>query len=230
MKKIKKFLRENKLTASIYNKLWIIKNRKTIQKNEQRRLAVQNNGVGLIHFLQDALKGEFFFFDMGTLLGIIREGRLLGHDMDVDLGAIVDGEEGKLRIRELLIKAGCEHARSFVIDEIGVVEDSFVYSEIRFDVAYYKQIEDKSVMYLMYTDPAKSRQDGLYDVVELSVSQIQDLDTVDFHGKSINVPRNSEEYLAQRYGANWRIPDKNYIYWKGPSTRPTDLLAKQIIN
>jgi adenine deaminase len=28
--------------------------------------------------------------------------------------------------------------------------------------------------------------------------------------------------VVERYGKNWTIPDKNYVYWKGPSVEPTN--------
>ena len=100
---------------------------------------------------------------------------------------------------------------------------------IRFDVVYYVQKETESITYLMYNDPERPLADGLYSVVELTASKIDALETVEFFGKNVNIPKNSEAYLAERYGENWRIPDKNYVYWKGPSTRPTDFTAKQKI-
>ena len=229
IKNIKKFLRENKHTAGFYKRLYNLRHYKLYRMEKERLKCMHKNGVELVHFIQDTLNGEFFFFDMGTLLGIIREGRLLGHDLDVDIGVIMEGEDTIERIRTIFKDAGCEHVRAFVIDEIGVGEDSFSYKDIRFDVGYYRQKEDKSVMYLTYKNPEVTLPQGTMNVVELSVSRINALDSVEFNGKQVNVPQNSEAYLAERYGANWRIPDKGYIYWKGPSTKPVDLTAKQII-
>ena len=31
-----------------------------------------------------------------------------------------------------------------------------------------------------------------------------------------------EKYLSERYGKNWMIPDKNYVYWKANSTTPIE--------
>ena len=64
-------------------------------------------------------------------------------------------------------------------------------------------------------------------MVELATSPIKEIKQIDFNGKMINVPKDSEKYLSERYGSNWRIPDKNYLYWQGPSASLTSYLAKQ---
>jgi lipopolysaccharide cholinephosphotransferase len=40
------------------------------------------------------------------------------------------------------------------------------------------------------------------------------LSTIKFYGMEFKVPAETEEYLAYRYGKNWRTPQKNYKYWK----------------
>ena len=216
--KLKKFLKESFLTKWLYRALWKIKYRKSLKFYKQKRDALQKNGARLIHFLQKTLEGEKFFFDMGTLLGIVREGRLLGHDLDIDVGLYADGEQGVERVRETLIKNGCKLKSTYKVEEIGVVEDSFLIEEVKFDVSYYYKEEDVDAVYLMYDaqegKPAK--------VVKLCCSPIEEIGQVSFKGGDINVPKDSLKYLAERYGENWRIPDKNYIYWKGPSARQTN--------
>ncbi len=222
--KIKKFLREFVLTKGIYKLLYSIKNRKYFKEKKQKRKNIKRNGIKTIHSIQKILGKEKFFFDMGTLLGIIREGRLLGHDLDIDTGIFLDDEKDVERIRNLLLNNGCNLYRSFTIEGIGVVEDSFTINNIKFDVAYYRIEDNYDVTYLMYESLTNPIENGL-NVVKLKSSHINEFVQIDFNGKKINVPKESEKYLAERYGENWRIPDKNYIYWKGPSTTPTDLVG-----
>ena len=35
------------------------------------------------------------------------------------------------------------------------------------------------------------------------------LDTIEWEGRQINIPKYAEEYLTLRYG-NWQVPDQNY--------------------
>ena len=53
-------------------------------------------------------------------------------------------------------------------------------------------------------------------LVQMSVPShfFTDLSTLDFYGMKIKVPKKTEEYLELRYGKNWRIPKRDYIYTK----------------
>lgn len=225
--KVKDFFRGNKLTAATYRLLKSIRRRDEAKRKQQKRETLQKNGIALIHLVQDLLTDEFFHFDMGTLLGIVREGRLLGHDVDVDIALHIKQRDEIDRIREILKSKGCQINSSFSVDGIGTVEDSFYVMGIKFDMAYYFEKPDKDVTYLMYKDPNNPPKENLFNVVELECSPIRELTQIEFGGKMINVPKDSEKYLAERYGANWRIPDKNYIYWRGPSAKPTDYVGRK---
>lgn len=219
--KLKRFLKKSALIRGLYTAFWKIKYRKSIKLQKERRDAVQKKGVSIIHLLQKALEGEKFFFDMGTLLGIIREGRLLGHDLDIDVGVYADGAQNIERLREKLIQHGCKLMRSYRVEEIGVVEDSFLIEGVKFDLSYYYQEEGVDVVYLMYD----MQKDESAKVVQLRCSPIKEIVQINFNGGDINVPKDSEKYLAERYGENWRIPDKNYIYWEGPSAKKTEYIG-----
>ena len=80
----------------------------------------------------------------------------------------------------------------------------------------------------MYTDETKVYTNGEMDVVKLTCDSVRTIEKREFHGEQINVPENAEEYLARRYGDDWRIPNTKWIYWKGPSTMPTQYTGKQI--
>ncbi len=224
IKKIKSFFRTFPLTRKLYVKLYNMKHKKEF---EAKRKALQENGIKLIHFLQDTMSEYEFFFDMGTLLGIIREGKLLGHDLDVDMAVLPRDEGERDRIIKTLQDAGCELKSSYETEGIGIVEDSFVIDGIKFDVNYYRQ-EEKDYCYLMYQGNDKEYAEGEMSVVRLECSHIEMIVKTEFSGKEINVPQNPENYLAERYGKNWRIPDKNYVYWCGPSATQIDNKGKQI--
>ena len=226
MEFIKNFLRNFILTKKIYarisEKRYINDLRKTLQKN----------GGKTIKAIQKILEQTdvFFFFDMGTLLGIVREGKLLNHDMDIDVAVFAESEEQKMKLKETLLSKGCKLRFSYSIDEIGAVEDSFKFNDIKFDINYFSRENDSDICYLMYTNP-DLEDDGTIplNVVKLTSPHISELKKVDFMGTMINIPKDPEKYLAVRYGENWHIPDKSYIYWKGPSTSPTDYIGKRTI-
>ena len=226
--KIKNFLRNNRITAKPYAFLGKARNRYIISK---MRKEIQKNGVKTIHHIQALLEktGLPFFFDMGTLLGIVREGRLLGHDLDIDVAVYASGFDSVKHVEEILVSNGCLHKYRYEVADIGVVEDSFFIDGIKFDVNYYRRDGEDDVCYLCYSHPEKTYEPFLMDTVELRCRHIDQLVKTSFGGVMINVPDKAEGYLAQRYGANWRIPDKNYIYWKGPSTSPIPNVSRRTV-
>ena len=228
MTKIKHFLKNFILTKHLYQALLSVRYDipRIMQENKKRR-ALQKNGEKTIRAIQGMLEktGAFFFFDMGTLLGIIRVGRLLRHDMDIDVAVFIQDNAEKEQLKQALLAQGCTLRSSYQVEELGSVEDSFVCNDIKFDINYFTEVDGCDICYLMYTDPDRPLPDGQLRVVSLKTPHISELKKINFGGCMINVPKNPEAYLAARYGDNWRIPDKKYVYWKGPSTSPTDYIG-----
>ena len=226
---IKSILQSFKLTRGLYKQLANMKKEIIFEK---KRKTIQKSGLKTIETIQRFLQKEKFdfFFDMGTLLGIIREGRLLGHDLDIDVGCFVNSNEEKERLSSTLIKNKCQLKYRYEIEGIGVVEESYILNNIKFDVNFYFTENDKSVCYLMYKDPGMEYDKDCLSVVKLTCSRIEMIRSYKWRDVDINVPENPEQYLANRYGENWRIPDKNYIYWKGPSTIPTNLKGYRTVD
>ena len=53
-------------------------------------------------------------------------------------------------------------------------------------------------------------------VIHLAIPSyyFKNLSTILFYETEFKVPSKKEEYLFFRYGKNWKIPKKNYTYWK----------------
>ena len=132
----------------------------------------------------------------GTLLGIIRENRLLPWDKDVDLRIFREDEEkednplklGEPRILKI-------YSKKFFFLKGNVMMDCFIAT--RFENSYIwscggiKKYTKKAV-------PAK-----YYD----------DLNTVQFDDKLYFIPSDHENYLTYRYG-DWRVPQKKWRFTK----------------
>lgn len=228
MRQLKRFLANNRITHGLYLKLYAIKYRKQCKKT---RALIQKQGFEIIGTLQSVLDqlDITFFFDMGTLLGIVREGKLLGHDLDIDTAVIIEAEDDIQKVTEKLIQNGCVHKYRYIVDGIGIVEDSFNIGGVKFDVNYYQHNGENDICYLGYKKPDQNYEEGTMNVVSLSCPKIKNVVKIQVNGREINVPVCPEQYLANRYGDNWRVPDKDYIYWKGPSASPIDNMCKQII-
>ena len=226
MGSLKSFLRTNPLTRGLYSKLSKA-HRNKVLKRKRKKMA--QYGVQTLHYLQDLFEGIDcgFFFDMGTLLGIVRDGHLLKHDIDIDVAVFADSEEAKAAVKQAIIAGGSKILYSYAIDGM-TVEESYTYNGIKFDVNYYSRRDDADVCYLMYFDPDKVYESNdILSVVRLECNTINGVEKLDFCGKLINVPNDSKGYLAQRYGAGWTVPDLGYVYWKGPSANLTDLVGRR---
>ena len=188
------------------------------RKNKKLKKLIKKKGADVVKFLANFfIKYSYiYFFDMGTLLGIIRENDFIGHDLDIDLGIICDSSLEKKEIIDHLIHEGAIIKYIFTKDN-DIVEASFLFKQIKFDLNFYSNVGDYSFCYLLFRNPKKIYAGEQFDIVELKCSKIEKTKTIIFKGYSISIPSNALLYLEERYGKNWREPDKNYIYWKGPS-------------
>ncbi len=188
--------------------------------NKRKRESLQKNGVQTIFFIQDLLEksGKKFFLDMGTLLGIIREGRILSHDLDIDVAVYTTDAKETEAFVQYLVSNGCVHTYSYVSETLGVIEDSFTVNDIKFDINYYSSLGDTDVCYLAYVSTEEQVKTGEMNVVKLTCDAIEETSQIEFCGFMVNIPQGAEAYLARRYGKNWRIPDRGWVYWQGPST------------
>lgn len=230
MKKyIKKIIMSCCLTKQIY--LCYQKRKFSIYKKHKIEL-MQKNGDYVIGIIQNLLseKNIAFFFDMGTLLGIIREGKLLKHDMDIDVAVYVDSEKEKKDLRDFLLNRGCSLHKAFEVEGVGLVEESYIIESIKFDINYYIKRENKDLCYLLFRNPEKVYLDKSMDVVELTCDSIQSIEKTKFNGIDINIPKDAKQYLATRYGDNWSVPDKNYVYWQGNSARKVDKIGYCVLD
>lgn len=220
LRKIKGILKNSYLTKKGYKKLSKIYQR---YKKANYNNLVQGKGPNILIELEKILEQTEceFFFDMGTLLGIIREGKLIDFDADIDIGIILRNPQIILDVRKAMVSNGAIYTRKYIVDNIGETINSFKYKGIDIDICYYFETSQDLIGYLFY-DPENKYETDILHVVRTKCSLIQQIDKFEFNNYHINVPQMKEKYLSERYGKNWMIPDKNYVYWKANSTTPIE--------
>lgn len=233
---LKSYLKKNKRIASLLRFPLKIRFISKIYKKlvfKRKRKLIKKSGLKLIVTLQklfDEYSSIIFFVDFGTLLGFVREGGFINHDLDIDFGVINDTSNHSANIVGILTKIGVKHIKDYIFMG-NIVEQSFIYKKIKFDICYYNQSSLNSVCYLFYTDPNSKEkyEDNKMNVVQLSYSKIEGLRKLKVKDEFINVPLNTESLLEEKYGKNWKIPDKKWIYWKAPNAKPCNELGYQVV-
>lgn len=144
------------------------------------------------------------FLAFGSLLGAVREGKLIGHDVDVDLGYFSRHEhpadvirEG-FRIERVLRSRGYEPVREnggflaiFLPQPDGTRRNLDIFTAFCCDGMLY-QVHD-------VTTPG-------------SEADVLPLRTIHFEGRRIPVPSRPEVFLEAAYGPSWRVPNPAFQF------------------
>lgn len=196
--------------------------RKRLEREERKRRSIQRYGLRAIRDVQTIMGnlGVVSFADFGTCLGIVREGGLLKHDLDIDIGVIADKDEQKL-IRIAMERAGYKLWRQYFTGDV-VAEDSYLYRNIKIDFNYYRIEDGKAKTLLFYRKPDVVYTDNTRHIVEMTYTAIKGVKEVEVNGVKINIPDDPETLMEEKYGPSWRTPDTGWIYWESPAAQKLD--------
>ncbi len=166
-----------------------------------------------------------FFFAFGTLLGIIRDEKLLSRDMDLDMVVFLKSDKEIEKFRRYLQNNGFERLHSYRVSGVGINQDTFIYDDVMVDINYAKKSDKKYYNYLFYDIPEGKNKILIFPFTYLGSK------TFEFENTILNIPNNPELYLEEIYGSDWHIPNPKYIYWENPQAIKIDLSGEvEIIN
>lgn len=203
-----------------------LRKKKAAATTEQKAAALQAVGFDLIAHAKDISDsvGVSLFADFGTLLGFVRDGGFMSHDIDLDMGVILDDVSYET-FHNALTAGGFKLWRRYCIGS-RVVEESYYYthngSKIKCDFNYYETTPDFSRTWLFYRDPEKVYGRNTRNIVEMRYSPILGVKTMDVDGHPIPVPLDPERLLREKYGDGWTTKDTGWIYWKSPAATPLE--------
>lgn len=182
---------------------------KKLFMSRKESVVFMENGEKVIEVFNDSLKktGLMYFVDAGTLIGIYRDGKLLRRDMDIDTGVIANNQAEIYEVRSVLKDAGFVLKEEFLIPENVIIQDTFDYMNVRVDVSYFNNNDNGTTCYILYGKR----------ILKMSYSRINETKEYPFNNQSVRIPIDTDRYLAERYGENWRKPDPFFKYWEGPS-------------
>lgn len=204
------------IVRSLYAALMRHKDRQYQKSLVKRNQALKTNGEQVVAAIDRLLAGEgiTFFYDYGSLLGIVREGHFLGHDTDMDISCNVKDEAAFAEVAAILdkklIPAGFQKKHDIYMGE-HLSECTYMYMGVSIDFIANVVTEEESYNYLFYRTQGVEYTDGNETTVWISkkppVTQtvLQPLGNIHVH-----IPQNAEEVLTMEYGEDWRVPNPDW--------------------
>lgn len=185
--------------------------RKQAQKEECSR-NLQLNGSEILRKVHDAftVAGYAYYVCDGTLLGIIREGRILKNDIDIDF-TVPPGATTPLQVLDLVSNLGFEFFWAWSY-EGKIANMAFQYKDVHIDFDFLLP-ENNGWSQLLFTklEGVKYPDNRRWSVLARSMPVVTRITNryVEAYGFEVSVPENTDEYLTASYG-NWRVPDSTW--------------------
>ena len=164
--------------------------------------AVDDEATAALQFGAEALTeaGAQWWVAYGTLLGLVREGRLLPHDNDLDFAVLAGADPRRV--------AGAMERRGFrrVREEEWQGRPSkqkFMLGPVLVDVFYLERRGDGFADYNLFGRQSVLR--GTHPAVSLEMRRLAGLD--------LPVPADTEGYLRHLYGPGWRERARVWVWY-----------------
>ena len=137
----------------------------------------------------------------GTLLGLYREGQLLGHDGDVDVDVLFENvgypEEF---LKKLESKVSPQQGKvTYRPNYFTITYEDIAENEVKFDI--FVLFKSKDTRYRHFPSDTDG---GIY--LTWSNSHYQNQEEIEFEGKKYKIPGDTEGWLVTFFGEDWKVP------------------------
>lgn len=181
------------------------------------------NGIIALKMLEDVCtvlekNNVEFWLESGTLLGIVRESRLLPWDNDIDI-AVKEEYLDKLleslseisslgyRIRTKVFKKDNSPFKKDITRIIKIRNYRFFFLKGKVTLDIYIKFKKDNKYFYQCGETKKSTSAIFYEKLE----------EIEFNLKKYKIPNNHEKYLTNKYG-NWKVVDKKWNPFKDDCT------------
>lgn len=154
------------------------------------------------------------FIAYGTLLGAVREGKLIGHDSDADIGYVsrhshpVDVIRESFDLQRALADMGYAITRySGIAFKVDVREADGSIRGLDVFGGFIGPTEDDTFLHLMGEIRTPYKREWIFP-----------LGTTTLEGREFPAPRDTDRFLTATYGPSWRVPDPAYVFETPEST------------
>ena len=217
-------LQNNSITVPKDIKNFIKKYEKNILANYYKKYPVilkgksEKEAINMLEKVAEIL--EFnkypYWLDAGTLLGAIRDGKLIPWDHDLDIGLQFSKDSDLENLIQLLRKQFYVRALGFSKKEgiwnLGKYRIIKVYNKKSFFFRKKLCLD----IFIFYREPINSEGEivykyGVWDQnAYFDSNLIDNLKSIKFYGRNYNIPGDSHEYLKFKYGDSWGTPKKTW--------------------
>lgn len=191
------------------------------RKLKNRNKILKTNGYSAIELIDKVGKDCKLkpWIEWGTLLGLVREKAIIGHDYDIDFAVKIDSKQDYELFYKSLLNEGFELIRQFKYGD-KIVSESYIHNGIISDIDYIDETNDYSILYEYDLEPETKieKKQGIHYYTNMGgyvyklpkISLIRDSFK---NGVSCFIPERTEEHLSALYGSDWKIPNPNFD-WK----------------
>jgi len=169
---------------------------------------------GVVNILENTSLN--FWIEGGTLLGAIRDEKLIPWDHDLDMGIINSNNNEIRNAIKLLkkefyvsVKSFKKNHRTWILGDYRVIKIYprklyFFKEKLCLDLfVYYKgnlsSVNNEVYKYVVWDRNGYHKKEYL-----------EKLDKIIFYGKQINIPKNAKGFLEVKYGKDWETPQKQW--------------------
>ena len=174
--------------------------------------ALKEEGYDMISTIEKTLenKNVTFFIDFGSLLGIIRDGKLIEYDDDVDYGIDICESFTWNDLEQLLSGQGFKLIKQFSLDG-NITEQTYIYKNIKVD--FFQHFKDNlgSYIYRFF------RKNGYiysskyeHHVYKIYMETVKQTKAINIGKIKATVPNNYIAYLESLYTDKWTEEKRNW--------------------
>lgn len=184
-------------------------------KKEQKILLDKYNNE-ILNFINTVCQenGYHVWIEYGTLLGAVRNNRIIPHDCDMDFG--IYAHEYDENFERLLIDYGFTKIHHFILynkknrtKEISEV--TYTYNGLHIDFFFSFKDKDNRISYVFHDNNENySYKKNERSVKRLITKVVEPFEQHSLEGISCLSPYNSRLYLSQVYGKDFLVPDPNW--------------------
>ncbi len=192
-------------------------------ENLLKRRTLHKNAAEILNQLNLVFKelNYDYWLEFGTLLGAVRENRIISFDLDLDIATWRFNYGDNLNV--VMQRYGFKLMREIYIENEGI-EQTYSFNNVNVDVFYCDKLDDDWIKcYVFYLDKNMSIDDmnriygGLHPL-EIRLP-FNNLLTYSFLGVDTKIPANYKSQLSYHYGTDYMIPNPNWDYRNASSSK-----------